>query len=71
MTNSSRDTQPRQSAWAAVGKKSGKVLWGLGGHYSIHADRAMAELDCPSYGEVRAVSIRVLPKIREMRGILK
>lgn len=50
------------SAWAAVGKKSGKVLRNQDGHYAIYTHRDDAVIDCPTYGEVRGVSIRVLPK---------
>ena len=49
----------RVSAWAAVGKKSEKVLRDLDGHYSIYTHRKDAEDDCPSYGEVRRVWIKV------------
>ena len=51
------------SAWAVVGKKSGMVLRDLHGHYSIYTHFHMAKQDCPpTYGEVRGVSIKVLPK---------
>lgn len=53
------------SAWAAVGKRSGRVLRSLIGHYAIYTHRQDAEDDCPSYGEVRAVSVRVLPMARK------
>ena len=46
-------------AWAAVGKKSGRVLRGLDGHYAIYTHRMDAVGDCPDYGEVRIVRITV------------
>ena len=47
-------------AWAAIGKKSGKVLRDWNGHYGIYAIRSYADADCPSYGVVRRVRIRVI-----------
>lgn len=49
-----------QIAWAAVGKKSGKVLRNLDGHLAIYIKREYAKADCPTYGEVRRVSLRVI-----------
>ena len=51
-------------AWAAVGKRSGKVLRGLDGHYSIYTHRVEVEKDCTSYSDVRRVEIRVLPRFK-------
>lgn len=60
------------SAWAAVSKKSGGVLCDLYGHYSIYTEFHMAKADCPpTYGEVRRVSIKVLPKAKDVKGIFK
>ena len=52
--------KPRYLAWAAVGKESGKVLRNGMGKYAINTHRAGALADCPSYGEVRRVEIRVI-----------
>ena len=49
--------KPVTRAWAAVSKTTGRVLTDLRGHYAIYRYRAMAEADCPSYGEVRRVRI--------------
>lgn len=65
------DSHRSVSAWAPVGKKSGKVLRNLDGRYAIYTHREDAVMDCPTDGEVRGVSIRVLPKAKTMRGILK
>lgn len=64
--------RPRSvSAWAAVGKKSGKMLYDLHGQYALYSNFNYAQADCPDYGEIRAVSVRVLPRARDVRGILK
>ena len=55
MTNRKRATPIY--AWAAVGKRSGKVLRNLDGHYSIWMWEGPAELDCPIYGRVARVRI--------------
>ena len=47
-------------AWAPVGKKSGKVLRDLKGQYGIYTHFIDALADCPAYGEVRRVRIRVV-----------
>lgn len=47
------------TAWAAVGKKSGKVLRDFKGHYAIYTHRVDAGADCPSYGEVKRVRLVV------------
>ena len=44
-------------AWAAVGKRNGKILLDLIGHYSIYKRERSAELDCPAYGRVARVRI--------------
>lgn len=56
------------SAWAAVSKRSGKVLRDLDGHYAIYTHFTDAEKDCPTGGEVRAVKIRVLPLAINVKG---
>lgn len=62
---------PPVLAWAAVGKKSGKVLRGLDEQYAIYTTGVLAKADCPSYGEVRPVEIRVVGiPARSVRGIL-
>lgn len=53
------------SAWAVVGKRSGRVLRSLIGHYAIYTHRKDAEIVCTPWGEVRAVSIRVLPRAKK------
>ena len=45
-------------AWAAVSKRSGRVLLNLDSHYSIWTHAKMAEFDCPAYGRVARVVIR-------------
>ena len=51
----------RIRAWAAVGKRSGKILHGfLRGNYSIFNNRHEAHIDCPDYGVVRQVEIHVI-----------
>jgi len=44
-------------AWAAVDKRSGKILIDLSDHYSIWTTRKWAEFDCPAYGRVARVRI--------------
>lgn len=44
-------------AWAAIGKKSGRVLRDLKGHFAIYTHRKDAEADCPVYGFVKQVRI--------------
>lgn len=47
-------------AWAAVGRKSGKVLRDLKGHYAIYTHISDAKSDCPRHGQVRRIWIRVI-----------
>ena len=63
-------TKP-QTAWAPVSRKSGKVLRDHLGQYATYTTHAAALADCPDYGEVRGVSIRVLPRAKDVKGILK
>jgi hypothetical protein len=51
-------------AWAAIGKKSGRVLRTLGGHYAIFTRKVSAEAECPTYGYVAQVRITVKGKRR-------
>ena len=46
-------------AWAPIGKKSGRVLRDQKGRYAIYTHKADADADCPSYGVVRRVRVRV------------
>jgi hypothetical protein len=58
-------------AWATVGKRSGKVLRDLEGHYSIWTTTEWAKADCPpTFGRVARVAIReAKPRPqRERRG---
>lgn len=50
------------TAWAAISKRSGKVLRDLGGHYAIYTHHSDANLDCPIYGRVGQVRIREIKK---------
>ena len=57
-------------AWAAVGKRSGKILRDLREHYSVWSEKQLAAFDCPSYGRVarvRIVEVKPRPQ-RERRG---
>lgn len=45
------------TAWAAVSRKTGRVLKDMKGHYAVYQYRKDAEADCPSYGEVKRVRI--------------
>lgn len=47
-------------AWAAVGKKSGKVLRDLKGHYAIYTHASDAKQECPGYGQLRRVRVKVI-----------
>ncbi len=47
-------------AWAAVGKKSGKVLRDLKGHYAIFTHASDAKQQCPDYGKLRRVRVKVI-----------
>ena len=47
-------------AWAAVGKKSGKVLRDLKGRYAIYTHASDAKADCPKYGSLRRVRVKVI-----------
>jgi len=51
-------------AWAPVGKKTGKVLCDLDGRYAIYTHRKAAQADCPNYGVVRRVRVRVIVETR-------
>ncbi len=51
----------RIRAWAAVGKRSGKILRSfIRGQYAIFDNRNEAHIDCPDYGVVRQVEIHVI-----------
>ena len=52
-------------AWAAVSKTFGKVLRNGRGHYAIYTHHADANADCPSYGVVRRVRIRVIEEAKK------
>ena len=41
------------------------------GQYAIYTTHAAALADCPDYGEVRGVLIRVLPRAKDVKRILK
>jgi hypothetical protein len=47
-------------AWAAVGRKSGKVLRDFKGHYAIYTHASDAKQDCPNYGKLRRVRVKVI-----------
>jgi hypothetical protein len=46
-------------AWAPC-TKSGQVLRDLRGHFAVYTYRKDADQDCPSYGVVRRVRVRVI-----------
>ncbi len=48
------------AAWAAVSKTTGKVLRDLAGHYAIYTHISDAKAQCPRYGHVRRVRVRVV-----------
>ena len=52
-------------AWAVVGKKSGRILKNLRGHYAIYTHREDAVKDTPTYGCVRRISMRVQSEAAE------
>ena len=49
----------KHEAWAVIGR-TGKVLRDLRGHYGIYTHKTDAVADCPAYGNVKRVSIRVV-----------
>ena len=56
MTNRKRATPTY--GWAALGKRSGKILRDLDGQYSTWTNAEAAANDCPSWGRVARVVIR-------------
>ena len=47
-------------AWAAVGKRTGKILRDWVGQYGIYNKQHDARLACPDHGIVRQVEIHVI-----------
>lgn len=63
------DKSKRITAWAAISKRTGHILRNMSGHYAVYTRESSAEWDCPDYGKVVRVVVRVVkPSARGEHG---